>query len=261
MNHRHSQTLSGTSQTWLHRCGRVLCPFVLPTLLLGPVGCSGSASTEEENTASTPAADMQGRPDGVSLFKGFIFGQGDAAYLFPETVEALRSGALDSRFATEKMLPSLNAEVDALRATGNEAGAARLEGIRQQLTDGTLTEAKLREEIGKIDPVLALHDASEQAVAQIFAKDPTFFDRFADDMYSRDLVRVRDAMIRASTILSSLRPGAPSANGPVEEDKCLAVVIVAVLWFWVVIPLQPGSGASPLARDQLALRFVSRLPN
>jgi len=262
MNDRNSQTRSAAAQTWLLRCGRLLSPLIVPTLLLGPAGCSGGAPTNEENTASTPASGTQARFDGVTLFKGFIFGQGDAAYLFPETVEALRAGALDSRFATEKMLPRLNAEIDALHGAGNEGAAARLEGIRQQITDGTLTEATLREEIGKVDPVLALQRASDQAVALISAKDATFFDHFADDMYSGDVVRVRDAMTRASTVLSSVRPD-PSTL-PVDADKCAAVVIAAFLiaaivqwvWHWYD-PIVVDS--SNLGRDQLALRFVERL--
>ena len=264
MNDRNSQTPSAGAQTWLLRCGRVLTPLMLPALLLAPAACSGGAPTNEDNTASTPAPGTQARFDGVTLFQGFIFGQGDAAYLFPETVEALRSGALDSRFATEKMLPRLNAEIDALHGAGNEDAAARLEGIRQQITDGTLTEAKLREEIGKVDPVLALRNASEQAVALISKKDATFFDHFADDMYSGDLVRVRDAMTRASTALSTLRPDALTANRPVDADKCAAVVVGAFLvaaivqwvWFWYD-PIVVDS--SNLGRDELAMRFVQRV--
>jgi len=242
-------------EKWYVKAGRWIGPAIVSSLMVGPVGCSGgpSASGPDESTAKATAT---AKHDGETLFRGVMFAQGPAASLAGVPANAkIESG--DPRLSIGNVLATLDDRVATLERAGNDAAARALADVRARIANGEVSEKDIRDAVRRVDASALGSDLASSVVARIRATDPSYFDRFAEALYSGDHVVVDRAVQDAAAKIIEAGGESPQAPG------VLAVVIVLVAFVaWALfVPHTMPSGVEDvgLRHDEAVDRLVKRL--
>src|SRR5690242_11050851 len=107
--HRHDRP----KRSLIERVSAPLASLLIPAMLLGQLGCGGTASNND--SAVSADEDLHRTMDGETLFRGIFFGVGPVAKALPEYWKAERSGSSAVKSSAE-VIQNLTALSSFLRA-------------------------------------------------------------------------------------------------------------------------------------------------
>lgn len=241
-----------------HRLRSLCAGFLSVTLMTGSlVGCDGGEDPLADDQQREAFAAMSGE----ELYLGIFLGQGEAARLVPEVHED--ADLVEQVRDPKEVLDALRSAKAEREARGDEAGARLVQSTIDAVESG-LAEDRL------VDGVVLSESVASMFVLQLDKKDPTFFDRFADDLHSGDPRRV-DRALEEGVRLSQSVAEELAINSEVMQPRAgvaLAVVaavvaavalyafVVVAEGFWVVLYEEARNGGSRLFRDELVARVT-----
>jgi SdpC family antimicrobial peptide len=181
--------------------------------------------------APAPTELREGGYSGKELYLGIFLGQGDVAGKLPTLWgDCGPNAAVQAKLAkldSSQLAAALADGAARSHEQGDPAGAAALEKLASEIPEGA----------GGEYPIEAAD--FEVLLSAIDKQDPTFFDRFAEDIQSGDHTRIDKALEEARD-LSHLVWEEVGIGIPGEDRMCVAILVAAVWaalwiyeWAWV----------------------------
>ncbi len=219
------------------------------------VGCAPEENPSDatEHVVATGETLSTTYYDGITLFKGLLFRTGPVAAQIPELWKLLG----------EQNVPTKKASI-------NQATKAAHAFASLGKTEAATAMSKIAAENAQIpasSPTEVMPDALvDNIVASIEAADPTFFDRFATEMQSGDVVRADASLLEAGSLAADAL--ATFVNGTSPDslsgvwwywDVAVAIEVAAVLIVALVavIPLIKNADGT-LLHDQVVMMMADR---
>ena len=169
------------------------------TGLCALLASTSACRTAPEVKAEAPQATAP-RYSGEQLFRGIYFGEGPVATQLPQFAERRRKAELDlnDKAAMAIRLRQVSAEI---RATGGgDKLAAHFDALAKQADTSKL----FLEDSSKVTAAAHVASRQEQTMRSIRARDPLYFERFAQDVQSGDHLKVEQAYTDGRKLIDTI---------------------------------------------------------